>query len=202
MARFPRREPDVVALANQMINGLTEQSEDFPTPPVSVEQLQASIDNYQRMLDSATIAQTAAAEAFDAKDDALDALKDEMQLVLRYAEHAASNDEVKLGALGWGPRKEPSAPQPPGPARALEVKREGPGWIYLDWKRPSEGGSVAGYHVQVAHTEGGEWKNVTMCFDTMAVLTEQERGADLLYRIVTFNKAGEGLASNTVSAHL
>jgi len=122
--------------------------------------------------------------------------------VLRYAEIAVANDEVKLGALGWGPRKEPSAPQPPGPARALEVKREGPGWIYLDWKRPSEGGTVGGYHVQVAHNENGDWEDVTMCFDTMVVLTEQKRGVDLFYRIVTFNKAGRGLASNTVSALL
>jgi len=202
MARFPRREAEVAALASQMINGLTEQAENFPAPPISIEQLQASLDNYQRMLEGAVIAQTTAAEAFEVKDDALDNLKDEMQLVLRYAEHAAASDDVKLGALGWGARREPSTPQPPGPARALEVKREGPGWIYLDWKRPSEGGTVAGYHVQVAHMEGGEWKDVTMAFETMAVLTEQERSVDLLYRIVTFNKAGNGLASNTVTAHL
>ena len=109
---------------------------------------------------------------------------------------------LKLGALGWGARREPSAPEPPGPARALEVKREGPGWVYLDWKRPSEGGSVAGYHVQVAEHEAAGWKDVTMCFDTMAVLTEQQRGVELLFRVVTFNKAGKGLASNTVTALL
>jgi hypothetical protein len=202
MSRFPRREPEVAALASQMITGLTEQAEDFPTPPIGIEQLQASLANYKRTLEAAVVAQTSAAAAFEVKDDALDVLKDEMQLVLRYAEHAVSNDELKLGALGWGTRREPSEPQPPGPARSLEVKREGPGWVYLDWKRPNEGGSVAGYHVQVAHTKGGEWKDVTMCFDTMAVLTEQERSVDLLYRVVTFNKAGNGLASNTVTVLL
>lgn len=202
MARFPKREAEIATLAAEIINGLTENAEDFPSPPITVEELQARLDTYRKAHDAAVIAQSAAAEAFDIKENALDSMCDDMRLVLHYAEHAVGKDEVKLGALGWGVRKSASKPQPPGPARSLEVKREGPGWIYLDWKRPSEGGLVGGYHVQVSHSEGGEWKQVHMCFDTMAVLTEQERGVDLIYRVVTFNKTGEGLASNTVTATL
>ncbi len=202
MARFPRREAEVAALASQIVNGLTEEAEVFTTPPISIEQLQTSLDNYRRLQEAAVIAQASAAEAFDAKDEAFETLKSEMQLVLSYAEHVVGSDPVKLGALGWGVRSEPSAPQPPGPARALEIKREGPGWLYLDWKKPSEGGPVGGYHVQVAQRETGNWTQVVMCFDTMAVLTDQDTGVELYYRVVTFNKVGEGFASNVVAAVL
>ena len=69
-------------------------------------------------------------------------------------------------------------------------------------EKPSEGGVVAAYHVQVARSEGGEWKDVCICFETMAVLTGQERGADLVYRVIAVNRIGKGLASNTVTAFL
>ena len=36
----------------------------------------------------------------------------------------------------------------------------------------------------------------------MTVLAEQERGVELEYRVVTLNKAGEGLESNIVTAVL
>lgn len=202
MARFPEREAEVATLASQIITGLTENAEDFPAPPITPDTLMATLEEYRRAHDAAVLAQSAAAEAFDVKDRILETMRDDMRLILHYAEHAVGQDEVKLGALGWGIRKSASPPQLPGPARALEVKREGPGWVYLDWKRPSEGGLVAGYHVQVSHSEGGEWQNITMCFDTMAVLTDQQRGAELIYRVVTFNKTGEGLASNTVKVLL
>lgn len=202
MARFPTREAEIATLATEIISGLTENAEDYPAPPITTEVLQSKLDAYWHTHEAAVLAQGAAAEAFAVKKDALEELADDMRLVLRYAEHATKNDEVKLRALGWGVRKTASPPREPGPARALEIKREGPGWIYLDWKRPSEGGTVGGYHVQATTTEGGGWSNIHLCFDTMAVLTEQKRGVELHFRIVSFNKTGEGLASNTVTAVL
>lgn len=202
MARFPKREAEIAEMAGEMVNGLTANADDFPAPPMTPEELGAALDSYRAAHDAAVTAHSAAVEAVDAKNEALESLTDDMRLILHYAEHAVKHDPAKLQALGWGPRKTPAAPQAPGPARALQVIREGPGWVYLDWKRPSEGGAVAGYHVQVADSEGGEWTNVTMCFDTMAVLTDQERGKELIYRVITFNRAGEGLASNTVTALL
>ena len=64
------------------------------------------------------------------------------------------------------------------------------------------GGGVATYQVQVYHPDKGEWQTVELCFDTLTVLTDQERGVDLMYRVVTLNKTGEGLESNTVTVVL
>ena len=131
MGRFPRREADVAALASQIITGLTENAEDFPSPPRTVDELQASLDSYKRMLEAAVVAEGAAAEAYDEKDDGLESLTEDMKLVLSYAENATRNDPAKLTALGWDGRRQASSPQAPGQARALEVKREGPvGFIW------------------------------------------------------------------------
>jgi len=155
MGRFPTREAEVATLAADIINGMTETADDYPSPPITLEELQSKLDAYWRTHEAAVQAQGVAAEAVDVKNQALSDLADDMRLVLRYAEHATKNDEVKLQKVGRDVRKTASAPHPPGPARALEIKREGPGWLYLDWKRPSEGGSVAGYHVQVTMSEAG-----------------------------------------------
>ncbi len=48
MARFPTREADVVALAGTIAFGLTENAEDFPECPVSVEVLQEALARYNR----------------------------------------------------------------------------------------------------------------------------------------------------------
>jgi len=40
MPRFPRSEPEIAALALVVTQGLTQASDDFPTPPVAVDELQ------------------------------------------------------------------------------------------------------------------------------------------------------------------
>ena len=79
MARFPSREAEVAVLAAEIINGLTENSDDFPAPPVGTAELQASLDAFRTTHDAAVSAQAAAAEAFDVKDEALALLSDQMR---------------------------------------------------------------------------------------------------------------------------
>ncbi len=204
MARFPSREADVAALASQLITGLTEAADDFPAPPRAPADLQAALEIYRTAREAAAVARSTAEEEKDVKDDALDNLIDDMRAVLRYAEDAVDGDNAKLEALGWSGRSKPVAPRSPGQARALEVKREGPGWVYLDWKRPVDGGVVSAYHIQVLRDGEDEhsWNDISICFDTMAVLTEQERGVLLKYRVVTVNRVDRGVPSNTVTATL
>jgi len=202
MRRFPTREADVAALARNIVAGLTENAEHFPKAPVPPAELRSCLDAYESKHNAAVAARAAAALAFEAKDEALRDLIDGMKADLRYAEHAAKYDEVKLKSLGWRKRRESAAVSAPGPARSLEVRREGPGWVCLDWKKPDEGGVVATYQVQRYDPDKGEWETLELCFDTLTVLTEQERRVDLIYRVVTINKTGEGLASNTVTVVL
>ena len=202
MARFPTREADVAALAGNVIVGLTESAEDFPAPPVSAEDLKTALDGYLATRDKASVADGAAAEAHGEKDEALEALVDSLRADLRYAEEAVKHDGEKLRKLGWGTRRPPSSLEPPGQARSLEAKRQGPGWVYLDWKEPVDGGAVAAYRVEARRTMGGEWALVSMTIDSQVVLADQERGVDLDFQVVAVNRAGRGEPSNIISAIL
>jgi hypothetical protein len=202
MRRFPRREAEIAELARQIISGLRERGEDFPAPPIPPEELEKTLDAYVDAHNNTVAAKTAFAGAVKAKDEVLGKLVRDMKLQLSYAEHAVGFNNTKLKALGWRKRKEPSAMQPPGAARYLSVKREGPGWVSLQWKKPKGGGPVAFYQIQVRHHGKAEWRDDARCFETATVLDDQERSVELEYRVITVNKAGEGLESNIVSVLL
>jgi len=202
MPTFPTREADVVSLGKQVISGMREHADDFPAPPVGVDELEAYIDTFQQRSDAAGLAQGAAAEAVEEKGAALETLTASLRAVLRYAEDAVQYDSGKLKNIGWNGRKRRSELEVPGQAGILETKREGPGWIYLEWKRPTEGGRVAAYHIQTLKEGEKEWQDLTTCFERMVVLTDLERGVELKFRVVTANKAGRGVPSNDVTAVL
>ena len=47
MARFPKAEPKIAHLAQQIANGLAHATEEFPSPPVPPAVLKAQLDDYQ-----------------------------------------------------------------------------------------------------------------------------------------------------------
>jgi hypothetical protein len=202
MARFPTREADIVALAGDIMHGLTEYTEDFPNPPVTTEEIGTALATYSQAREGVVGAEAAAAEAYSVKNEALDDLADLLRGALRYAETAVKDDEEKLKLIGWGPRREAVSLKEPGQVRSLEMKRRGRGWIYLDWKPPMDGGAVATYRVESRKREGGEWELAAMAMDDEAVLSEQEQGVELEFHVIAVNKAGRGQPSNIVSTEL
>ncbi len=202
MPRFPTREADVAQLGKRLISGMRENADDFPSPPLGADELEAYLAVLQEKSNAAASAQGAATEAVDAKGEALQTLTDGMRAVLRYAEDAVKYDSGKLQNLGWNGRKTRSELDLPGQARILESKREGPGWVYLVWKTPVEGGRVAAYHIQGQREGEKEWQDISTCYEKMTVLTDQERGVELNYRVITGNKSGRGVPSNVITVVL
>jgi len=200
--RFPRREAEIAELADLIVSGMMTNSDDFPSPPIPPAKLKQTLDAYVEAHNDTVMARAAFAETVAVKDKALKNLVRDMKLQLSYAEHAVGFNNSKLKAVGWRKRKEPTPMSPPGSARNLDVKREGPGWVSLDWKKPEDGGPVAYYQIQVRHHGKGAWRDDARCFETATVLKGQERGVELEYHVVTVNKAGEGLPSNVVTVLL
>ncbi len=197
MARFPRTEPEVVALAEAMITGLTTNAVVYPAPPVAVLDLTAAKTAYITALNVAIAAAAAAEAATTDKDEKLDDLIDAMKSDIRYAENTVDFDDDKLKLIGWAGKKAPTALQPPGQTRLLEAPRQGDGWVFLDWKALIDGGAPAAYKVMRRERPAGAWQDVATAVITEATLVEQPKGKELEYRVIAVNKAGEGEPSNT-----
>lgn len=202
MARFPDREAQIKALAQNIVTGLTENVADFPAPPVAALDLQALLDSFITLCDEQTAAQATAEQATETKRAALAELVTAMKADLRYAEDAVDYNDAKLTALGWGGKAAPTALQIPGQPRALEAPQQGEGWVFLDWKKPADGGAVAAYKIERRERPSGAWSLVGMAIESEATLNNQQRGTDWEYRIIATNKAGESVPSNTVAAVL
>jgi len=202
MARFPDREAQIKALAQNIVTGLAANAADFPSPPVPSADLQALLTSFITLCDEQVAAQAAAEQVTATKKAGLEELVTAMRADLRYAEDAVNYDDAKLTALGWGGKAAPTALQPPGQPRSLEAPRQGEGWVFLDWKQPADGGAVAAYKIERRERPAGDWMLVSMAIESEATLNNQERGKDLEYRVIATNKAGEGVPSNTVAAVL
>jgi hypothetical protein len=202
MARFPEREAEIKALAQNIVTGLTASAADFPSPPVASLALQALLDSLITLCDDQVAAQAAAEQATATKIAGLEELVTAMRADLRYAEDAVNYDDAKLTALGWGGIAAATALQVPGQPRSLEAPSQGEGWIFLDWKKPSDGGAVAAYKIERRERPTGTWMLVSMAIESEATLNNQERAKDWEYRIIATNKAGESIPSNTVAAVL
>ena len=202
MARFPRTEAEIATLAQAMVSGLSGAGDldniNYPSPPVAPAELTALINAYTTARNAAIAAQAATEDATTSKDEALEDLADAMKSDIRYAENTVDFDDDKLKLIGWAGRKAKTPLAPPGQARLLETPKQGAGWVFLDWKKPSDGGTVSAYKVMRRERPEGPWEEVATAVITEATLVEQPRSKELEYRIVAVNKAGDGEPSNTV----
>jgi hypothetical protein len=202
MAQFPRTEPQVIVLAQDMAAGLAANAAVYPAPPVAPADLQTAMGAYITARDAAVAAAAAAEQTTAAKNEALQALTDDMKADLRYAETTVNYEDDQLKLIGWGGRKSKTSLEAPGQTRSLEAPREGEGWVFLDWKEPVDGGAVAAYKIQRRLRPDGPWSDAGMAIESEITLTNQERGKEWEYRVLAVNKAGEGEPSNTVMAVL
>jgi hypothetical protein len=202
MAQFPKGEPQIEALATQIGNGLTTNAAVYPNPPVTPAQLAAKVAAYQAKRSTANQQVGEAQTAVGEKDTALEDLIDDMKDDLRYAERTVKGDDNKLRLLGWGGRSPSTALVRPGQPRAFEVVRQGDTWVFLDWKDPADGGTVASYEIQRRELPNGTWQTVGSSIESEITLTNQERGKQYEYRVLAKNRAGDSDPSNSGQAVL
>jgi hypothetical protein len=144
MARFPRTEPAIAALAIVVRDGLMREAEDFPTPPVPPEELQTRLDAHNTVKTAAVSAQSSAREQHALKDDALEALVDALKANLRYAEVAVRDQPEKLNELGWGTPRTGKGFDVPGQVRDISMVAQGPGWLLLDYESQRQSCGIPG----------------------------------------------------------
>jgi len=202
MAQFPRTEPEIDELAGLLLGGLRSRVDDFPSPPVPLEQLEASLDAYHSARYKAIEVSAQARLATGEKTEALAKLVSELKTNLRFAENACGYDHATLKALGWGGRRPKTPMAAPGQVEGMKIAREGPGWIELKWRKPREGGHVRAYRIERSRFGSEKWEIAGMATGTSVRLEGQERGVQLWYRAIAVNAVGEGLDSAVAEAVL
>jgi len=81
MARFPDREAEIKALAQNIVTGLTANAADFPSPPVASAALQALLDSFIILCDEQVAAQAAAEQVTETKAAGLEELVTTMRSI-------------------------------------------------------------------------------------------------------------------------
>jgi hypothetical protein len=207
MPKFPKRQADILALANAMEAGYIAHLADFPSNDwgfLKVKRLQ-----YTNASNAQTEALAAAQVATEQKDESLTALIDKMKAELKKSEVDVGDNSEKLEYIGWGPKAPPSPADPPGQPRNLDAVMQSAGTVLLDWKAPARGsgGSVRTYVIERRDQpegggEFGDWAQAGIALETEAALIEQPRGIQLEYRIKAVNTGGESVPSNTIAVVL
>ncbi|MCK4789295.1 MAG: fibronectin type III domain-containing protein [Desulfobacteraceae bacterium] len=202
MPRFPKKEVEIVALAERLWRGLWSNRPIYPNPPVHPISLRFKGIIYSRYRENLIAKQAAVEAATTAKDEALEELVEAMKADIRYAENTVDFDDDRLKLIGWAGKKVATPLAPPGQVRLLEAPKQGKGWVFLDWKAPAEGGKPKAYKIQRLLRSGGSWQDVATAILTEATLVEQPEKTEIEYRLVGINKAGQGKPSNTVEVVL
>jgi hypothetical protein len=203
MPNFPRREADVVALANAMAAGYTAHAADFPSADSAG--LTRALDKYNNAKAAQIEAMGLSRVAIETKNLRLDALEEIMRSELKKSEVDVGSDSRKLEYIGWNSEATPSPLDPPGQPRNLEPVNRGAGTLFLDWKAPAygSGGPVRTYTIERRYqpTGGGEfspWTQVGIALEPEVMLIDQPRDLVLEYRVRAVNIGGESSPSNTV----
>nr|VFJ95987.1 MAG: Fibronectin type III domain-containing protein [Candidatus Kentron sp. H]VFJ96594.1 MAG: Fibronectin type III domain-containing protein [Candidatus Kentron sp. H]VFK02516.1 MAG: Fibronectin type III domain-containing protein [Candidatus Kentron sp. H] len=202
MATFPLKEAEIFELAYKLSDGLKNNSDIFPAPPINPLDLDEALTAYAAKREAASAAQAVAEQATSDKQAALRGLVDKMKKDFRYAEMAADFDDDKLKTLGWGGRREPTPLAAPGQAVRLVSREQGSDWITLAWERPGDGGKPSNYEVLFRALGATEYQTAATTLDTEITLANQERGKELEYAVAAVNRAGRGPISNAVMAVL
>lgn len=202
MAQFPIPQAEVLALGQAVLTGLQGNAVIYPDPPVDLVDFAASLEAYVSAGNEVIAARAALSRAVAAKQRAFEDFVGDIKRQLRYAENTTGGNDAQLKLLGWGARRHRAKASLPGQVRTLEAGRQGPDWIFLDWKAPIEGGKLAAFVVQRRKLPDGDWTEAATAIASEITLKNQPRGIELEYRIVAINKAGQGRPSNTVMAVL
>jgi len=203
MAEFPKREADVLALAERMISGYVVHAADFPNVDATV--LSGIRDAMVAANDQQVQAKAAAVIKTATKTDVYDALVTAMKKALKQSEVDVADAPEKLEYIGWSTKAPAEPTSPPAAPSNLHSVEQGPGTLLLGWKRSNvlEGGPVRAYILQrrIADTAGafGEWTQIATAYETACGLTGQPRGPQLEYRVIATNIRGESAPSNTLA---
>ncbi len=207
MPDFPKREADIIALAEGVIAGYLAHPGLFPGGDPAA--LRAALDAFAAAKDLQVQKQAEAQLATEAKNEKLHHFEGLLKLQIKRSEVDTAADPIHLELLGYAPKATARPVDPPGQPRELRPTKEGDSDVTLDWKSPARGsgGRVRTYVIErreQPETGGayGDWFQVGVAIETTKKLEAQPRHRDLEYRVLAINHSGQSPPSNAVAVVL
>jgi hypothetical protein len=202
MARYPRTQNEIAALAGRTINGYREHPADFPT--ADPDAIQAALDSFNDFSNQLTQAQAQATLIAKEKQHALDELNKVLKGQIKRSEVDAADEPVKLTEIGWGTTAQRQPLTAPHQPTDLVCTSQGDGTASFEWEKAATGSRPTGYILQRrlasgAGQESGGWKLVDFYYDNMITASNQPTGVKLEYRVIATNPAGQSMPSNIVA---
>ena len=208
MAVFPKTESSIYDLALQMMNGLNEHGDVYPSiTPEAQMALATVIETYNTARNTQANTQSIAKNATIAKNEKQDLLEEEMRKIIYLAEHDCINDPGNLDYIGWSDRKTPTPLVKPSQPGELTPAYEGPGTLTLTWDKPASGGAVSSYRIERSdQPEGGgvpgPWTLIITSYSENVTMQNQPRGIEMQYRAIATNAAGDSMPSSIATVVL
>ena len=203
MPKFPKKEVEILALANQMIAGFMAHIADFPN--VIWPLLYTSRLFYKIAKVFQTAAEAELRISTEAKNTSLRQLKSVMKSCLKKSEVDTTDNPEKLTLIGWRQRTASQPVELPPQPNDLKAIIQGQGTLQLLWDRPigNSGGAVRNYIIQrrrqLVSGEFGEWTIAGTSLTNQITLTSQLRSIQLEYRVKAANTGGKSMPSNTMA---
>ncbi|MGR3175599.1 MAG: hypothetical protein ACUZ8N_13525, partial [Candidatus Scalindua sp.] len=101
MPRFPKKEAEIVGLAERLWRGLLDNLSIYPNSPVHPILIRIKSMIYLSRRNNFIAAQAAVEQAITDKDEAVEELVEAMKSDIRYAENTVDFDDDKLKLIGW-----------------------------------------------------------------------------------------------------
>jgi hypothetical protein len=206
MARFPRQEADIIALAERLWKGLVDNTAVYPNPPYPGMHIGSGIrwkvTRYRDKQTAMLTAQSVLQSAGMAHEKTLLELTAAMKKDLRYAENIVDGDDNKLKLLGWSGKRAGKSLAQPGQVGNLTIAAVDIDAVRLQWQMPPTGGQADACIIYRRSGSSDKFSQLASCVQSEIILTGQPRGRNLEYYVSAVNKAGNGPAGNTVNIKL
>ncbi len=199
--KFPTRQSDIAQVAQIMVKGYYNHSEDFPS--VSRKKLFLKLRDLKNAVKNQIDKRAVLSEATKNKNEKLDILVKMMKNLIQKSLVDTKSKPAKMSLIGWGPRANPHPKSVPGPPKDLIAEKRD-NRLYLFWKKSSSDIIVKCYiierRIQSKVTRiFWPWYIVGTSIDTCIELEKQLKRVKLEYRVIAVNTAGKSMPSNTIT---
>lgn len=192
LENVPRREEDIEEYSESMIAAIEAVKKAYPNAAGAKSELETLIQEYQDKKKLQADALIAYQDATSEKDVALESLVK----ALRANRKEADQLDTKF-QRAWSEQFSPieNTQDLPGAPRDVVARRDGPGIVHMEWRRPKRGtgGKVLFYEVVIKDstaTTGWQIVATTDAQTREVTIKNQPQGMELVYQVFAKNRNG------------